>query len=1062
MHYFDLPLVSSSAYQPVRKAYRVDEASHVHRLCRALQGSAIARTDSPASDDQASGEQAIRELAIREKAIREKASALVTTVRANRASGSGIDALMQEYQLSSQEGVVLMCLAEALLRTPDEATADRLIEDKLGSGDWQSHLGHSESLFVNASTWGLMLSGKVIHPGLQAEQGNSIFRRLLQRCSEPVVRQAVRHAMRIMARQFVMGRTIDEAVARSHTTPAKNYLHSYDMLGEAARTHADSLRYLQAYTGAIHAIGAAAAGLGPIKAPGISIKLSALHPRFEVSQARRVMKELTPRVLELARLAKHYDIGLTVDAEEADRLDLTLAVFEQIALHESLAGWQGLGLAVQAYQKRAYDQIDWLQDLATRAGRRLMIRLVKGAYWDTEIKRAQEHGLAGYPVFTRKQNTDVSYLACARKLLACGEQLYPQFATHNAYTVAAVLEYTQHNSNFEFQRLHGMGGPLYEQIVGVDNPGANKSSADESGTDKPGVRCRVYAPVGSHEDLLPYLVRRLLENGANTSFVNRILDDNTPITELVADPVEQVLSLSQISHPKIPLPVQLFADRRNSRGLDLSSFSALERLRSQWPTAALEKAPDDSTSGDIDRALTVATKAFADWTATDVGYRANCLENMAELLEAQMPQLMALCTKEGGKTVADGVAEVREAVDFCRYYAVRARQDFYARKLPGPTGEDNHWQLRGRGVFVCISPWNFPLAIFLGQVTAALVAGNTVIAKPAEQTPQVALAAVALLYQAGIPRDVLHLVVGGAEAGARLVGDKRVAGVAFTGSTAAAHAINQTLAARKGAIATLIAETGGLNAMLVDSSALLEQVVADVVQSGFQSAGQRCSALRILLVQEDVADDLITLLVGAMDELSIGDPSDLSTDVGPVIDADALAMLTTHIEYLDSNAILRKRSELPPNLSAGCFFAPQLYEITHISQLSEEVFGPVVHLLRYRAGEIDSLIDAINDTGYGLTFGIHSRIDGRARSIASRIRAGNVYINRNMIGAVVGVQPFGGNGLSGTGPKAGGPLYLTRFATEQSVSINTTAAGGNASLMSMATTMVTTTTSTDA
>ena len=1014
MRYVDLPLITSPAYQPVIKAYRVDETSHVRRLCQALQNSSADRTR-----------------------IRERASELVATVRANRASGSGVDALMQEYQLSSQEGVVLMCLAEALLRTPDEATADRLIEDKLGSGDWQSHLGNSESLFVNASTWGLMLSGKIIHPGLPAEQGNSIFRRLVQRAGEPLVRQAVRHAMRIMARQFVMGRSIVEALQRARTPESRSYLHSYDMLGEAARTHADSLRYLKAYAAAIKAIGTTAEGLGPVRAPGISIKLSALHPRFEVSQAGRVLAELTPRVLELARLAKQYDIGLTVDAEEADRLDLTLAVFEQVALDAALTGWQGLGLAVQAYQKRAFDLIDWLADLANRADRRLMIRLVKGAYWDTEIKRAQERGLAGYPVFTRKQSTDVSYLACAQKLLGHSAQLYPQFATHNAYTVAAILEYTRDNQDFEFQRLHGMGGPLYDQLMQGDNSPC---------------RCRVYAPVGSHEDLLPYLVRRLLENGANTSFVNRILDDKTPIAELVADPAEQVTSLTQIPHPQIPLPVQLFADRRNAQGVDLSSFDALARLAAQWRNDAPQTPPKVSSDKEIDAALTSAEKAFAGWSATDVAVRARCLEKMAELLEARMPQLMALCTREGGKTVADGVAEVREAVDFCRYYAQRARADFQPRVLPGPTGEDNQWQLRGRGVFVCISPWNFPLAIFIGQVSAALVAGNTVVAKPAEQTPQVAAAAVALLYQAGIPREVLQLVIGGAEAGARLVSDRRVAGVAFTGSTAAATAINRNLAARHGAIATLIAETGGLNAMLVDSSALLEQVVADVLQSGFQSAGQRCSALRILLVQDDIADELITLLTGAMDELCIGDPAELATDVGPVIDADALAMLNRHIDYLDSNAILRKCVDLPAaaaDRASDCFFAPRLYEISQLGQLCEEVFGPIVHLLRFQADDIDSVIEAVNSTGYGLTFGIHSRINNRAKAIAARIRAGNVYINRNMIGAVVGVQPFGGNGLSGTGPKAGGPLYLTRFATEQSVSTNTAAAGGNASLMSL-------------
>mgnify|MGYP003666718026 CR=1 FL=1 len=1010
MRYFKLSVTESASYQPVLRALRVDETSHVKRLCDTLQWPAGQKFE-----------------------VAERARGLVLDVRSKRSSGSGVDALMQEYQLSSQEGVVLMCLAEALLRIPDEDTVDSLIEDKLGSGNWESHLGKSESLFVNASTWGLMLSGKLISPGLEVDQGKGVFHRLLQRCGEPLVRQAVRQAMRIMARQFVMGRTITEALSRTADYKAAGYRFSFDMLGEAARTLADSKRYLGAYAASIHAIGEHAVGLGVFRAPGISIKLSALHPRFEVSQTERVMKEIVPRVLELARLAKKYDIGLTVDAEEADRLDLTLEIFQAIALDESLAGWQGLGIAVQAYQKRAFDLLDWLAQLAQRSQRRLMIRLVKGAYWDSEIKHAQERGLASYPVFTRKQNTDVSYLACARKLLSYKAELYPQFATHNAYTVAAVLNMTAGDSDFEFQRLHGMGGPLYDQLMDAS----------------PQLACRVYAPVGSHEDLLPYLVRRLLENGANTSFVNRIMDDQAPVDELITHPVDDVLALPQIPHPLIPLPSGLYTDRRNSAGLDLADAAVLRALHSDSPAEKASGAPADATAADIEAALSCACAAFAGWDATPVERRSHCLENMADLLEAQMPQLIDLCTREGGKTIADGVAEVREAVDFCRYYAMQAREGFAPRSLTGPTGEQNTWQLRGRGVFVCISPWNFPLAIFLGQVSAALVAGNTVIAKPAEQTPAVAAAAVELLYQAGIPRDVLYLVAGDGRTGATLVSDRRVAGVAFTGSTDTARAINQSLAARNAPIATLIAETGGLNAMLVDSSALLEQVVADVLQSGFQSAGQRCSALRILLVQEDVAPALIALLTGAMDELTIGDPTELSTDVGPVIDADALAMLNAHIDYLQGNARLRKRCELPVNVPDGFYFPPQLYEITHINQLSGEVFGPIVHLLRFRAADLDKVIDDINRTGYGLTFGIHSRIDSRARYVASRIRAGNVYINRNMIGAVVGVQPFGGTGLSGTGPKAGGPLYLTRFATEQSVSINTTAAGGNASLMSM-------------
>lgn len=1011
MRYFDLPVTTSPEYQSILAAHRVDEATHVRRLCETLTWSEATKTS-----------------------VRARARALVATVRKERSSGSGVDALMQEYQLSSQEGVVLMCLAEALLRIPDTATIDLLIEDKLAAGDWEQHLGHSDSLFVNASTWGLMLSGKLLRVDMPAEKGKATFRSLLQRCGEPVVRQAVRHAMKILARQFVTGRTIKEALARSQKPDSKAYRFSYDMLGEAARTQADSQRYFDAYAEAIHAIGAAAKGLGPMEAPGISVKLSALHPRFEFSQAGRLMKELVPRVCELAKLASQYNIGLTIDAEESERLDLTLTVLERVALDPALGDWNGLGLAVQSYQKRAYDLIDWLAALAQRSNRRLMVRLVKGAYWDSEIKRAQELGLDHYPVFTRKQNTDVSYLACAQKMLTHVDCLYPQFATHNAYTVAAILELAGSYQDFEFQRLHGMGGPLYGQLMGADQ--------------KTGVSCRVYAPVGSHEDLLPYLVRRLLENGANTSFVNRIMDDQAPIETLITNPVAQVLELAQIPHPQIPLPADILPGRKNSSGLDLSDTQVLEQLQRQWSDKQL--APlEEATATDIENALAAASEGFANWDATDVEVRASCLERMAELMEENMPRLMALCTQEAGKTLADGVAEVREAVDFCRYYANSARESFQLRSLPGPTGEQNQWRLRGRGVFVCISPWNFPLAIFTGQVCAALVAGNTVVAKPAAQTPAIAQAATELLYEAGVPRNVLHLLVGGAEVGAALVRDTRVAGVAFTGSTATARKINVSLAQRDAAIAKFIAETGGVNAMVVDSSALLEQVVVDVLQSGFQSAGQRCSALRLLLVQEDVAPALCDLLKGAMDELHIGDPADLATDVGPVIDGDALAMLHQHSEHLTGFARLQKQCVLPDDLPAGHYFPPMLTEIDEVAQLPREVFGPIVHMLRYSAADLDQVIDAINASGYGLTFGVHSRIDSRARYIASRIRAGNVYVNRNMIGAVVGVQPFGGTGLSGTGPKAGGPHYVAGFAVEQSVSTDTTAAGGNASLMSL-------------
>ena len=996
--------------------------------------------------------------------VAERARALVAEVRRQRVKGSGIDAFMHEYELSSQEGVVLMCLAEALLRIPDDETRDALIEDKIGSGDWEKHLGRSESLFVNASTWGLMLTGRM----LKLRDSKHVLSRLVQRSGEPVVRQAVAQAMRIMGRQFVMGRTIREATDRAKTLEKQGYRYSYDMLGEAARTAEDAERYFKAYLEAIEAIGKVAKGRGPLDSPGISVKLSALHPRYELLQGDRVLSELVPRLKALALKAKTYDIGMTVDAEEADRLDISMEAIDRVFSDPELDGWNGFGLALQAYQKRAFPMLDWMADRAQAVGRKMMVRLVKGAYWDTEIKRAQERGLPGYPVFTRKASTDVSYLACARKLLARRDVFYPQFATHNAHSLAAVVEMAgEQRGGFEFQRLHGMGEALYTEVVG-------KNKLD--------IPCRIYAPVGSHEDLLAYLVRRLLENGANTSFVNRIVDEKAPIDEIIADPVTRVAALTKVPHPNIPLPRDLYGQaRRNSLGVDLSDIDALTRVQAGMNAAAAgtwragpiiggvmredDARPvyspidrglqigmvSDGTAEDVKDAIGRAARAYLPWDRQPAGERAAILDRCADLLEADMHVFLALCTREAGKTLMDGVAEVREAADFCRYYAMLARTHFAnPQTLNGPTGELDQYQLHGRGVFACISPWNFPLAIFAGQISAALAAGNAVVAKPAEQTALIAAHAVRLMHKAGVPDDVLQLIPGdGPTVGAALVGDVRIAGVAFTGSTETARLINRTLAERNGPIVPFIAETGGMNAMIVDSSALPEQVVADVLASSFQSAGQRCSALRILCVQEDIADRLITMLKGAMAELRIGDPSLMATDVGPVIDTDAQIMLQRHIDRMDREAKCLHKVTLPEATRRGTFVPPAAYEIKGIDVLEREIFGPILHVVRYKASQLDQLIDAINATGYGLTFGIHSRIDTTVRHIIERVHVGNVYVNRNIIGAVVGVQPFGGEGLSGTGPKAGGPNYLFRFAAERSVSINTTAAGGNASLMSL-------------
>ncbi|MGC2853983.1 bifunctional proline dehydrogenase/L-glutamate gamma-semialdehyde dehydrogenase PutA [Novispirillum sp. DQ9] len=991
--------------------------------------------------------------------IQAGARALVEGVRRRGARAGSIDAFMHEYDLSSQEGVVLMCLAEALLRIPDGATADRLISDKIGGADWERHLGRSESVLVNASTWALMLTGRLVRddsPALK-EDWRATLTRLVRRSGEPVIRQAVVQAMRIMGRQFVMGRTIGEALERARETEKKGYTYSYDMLGEAARTMEDAERYCRSYAAAITAIGAASAGRGPLRGPGISVKLSALHPRYEVAQRDRVLDELTPRLIALCRQAREVDIPVCIDAEEADRLDLSLDVIE--AASDALRGWNGLGLAVQAYQKRAWPLIDWLADMARRHDRRLMVRLVKGAYWDAEVKHAQVQGMADYPVFTRKASTDVSYLACARKLLSLPDAFHCAFATHNAHTAAAIMEIAGPGADFEFQRLHGMGEALYDQIIGR-HP------------------CRIYAPVGSHEDLLAYLVRRLLENGANTSFVNRIVDERLPVDALVSDPVAEVRALDSTPHPRIRPPRALFADRVNSRGVDLADPATLEPLRQamegavrEWTAAPMttSKGPAgaplpvtnpanttevvgtvrEATAEGAAAAVEAARRAQPAWDATPAERRAAILERAADLFEVQMPALMAMAVREAGKTLPDAVAEVREAVDFLRYYAVRCRAEFSApTELPGPTGERNTYALHGRGVFVCISPWNFPLAIFTGQVAAALAAGNAVCAKPAEQTPLIAARAVALLHEAGVPPDVLHLLPGRGEVvGAALVAHPGIAGVAFTGGTDTARRINRTLAERDGPIIPLIAETGGQNALIVDSSALPEQVARDVLASAFQSAGQRCSALRVLFLQEDVADTMLRMIAGAMAELRIGDPALLTTDVGPVIDAEARDGLEAHAVRMAQEGRLIEQTPLTDSLPPGHWFAPRAFEIDRLDRLTHEVFGPVLHVIRWKAGDLEKVIAAINATGFGLTLGVHSRIDATVRAVAARGAVGNCYVNRNQIGAIVGCQPFGGEGLSGTGPKAGGPRYLARFATERVVSVDTTAAGGNAALM---------------
>lgn len=1007
----------------ITSAYRREEAGAVQFLLQELQNF-LARTPDVREQQQA------------------LARKLVTAVREKRTRASGVDALMHEFSLSSDEGVALMCLAEALLRIPDKATADRLIADKISKGDWGKHLGESPSLFVNAATWGLLITGKLVSTNSERGLGSALTK-LISKGGEPLIRKGVDLAMRMLGNQFVTGQTIAEALKNSRDNEARGYRYSYDMLGEAALTAHDADKYNAAYEEAIHAIGKASNGRGIKDGPGISVKLSALHPRYSRAQHARVMQELLPRLTNLVKLAKQYNIGLNIDAEEADRLELSLDLMEAMAFDPALAGFDGIGFVVQAYQKRCPFVIDYLVDLAKRSGRKFMVRLVKGAYWDSEIKRAQVDGLPGFPVYTRKYHTDLSYLVCAQKLLDAQGLIYPQFATHNALTLATIYTWAQQRNlhDYEFQCLHGMGETLYDQVVGANNLGK---------------ACRVYAPVGSHETLLAYLVRRLLENGANSSFVNQIVDEEVSIDSLLTDPVHAAQESGGASHPGISLPVDLFGqERANSRGLDLSDESVLSSIGAafehfgskQWHAQPLLAVEDvsagpqvmirnpalhadqvgtvrEASAAQVDAALAAAQAYALDWQTTEPSQRAQMLNRAANLLEENMYEFLALAVREAGKSLPNAIAEVREAVDFLRYYAAQIATH------PNPFA---------LGAVVCISPWNFPLAIFIGQASAALAAGNVVLAKPAEQTPLIAFRAVELLHQAGIPRAALQFLPGQGEVvGAGLTADSRCKGVIFTGSTEVAQLINRTLARRaveEACDIPLIAETGGQNAMIVDSSALPEQVVQDVISSAFDSAGQRCSALRVLFLQQDIADKTLTMLRGAMQELRVGVPDRLATDIGPVIDAPAQQQLLNHIESMRQRAKSCHRLELAGAGKDATFVAPTVLEIESMAQLQREVFGPVLHVVRYQREQLAEVVDTINASGYGLTLGIHSRIDETIDFISQRAHVGNIYVNRNIVGAVVGVQPFGGEGKSGTGPKAGGPLYLKRLQRNPDLSL---------------------------
>ncbi|WP_121074939.1 L-glutamate gamma-semialdehyde dehydrogenase [Sphingomonas trueperi] len=943
--------------------------------------------------------------------VMDHALALLADLRAAQTRG-WVNQFLQEYRLNSSEGVALLSLAEAFLRVPDPETADLLIADKLGDADWKAHSGKSNSVLVNSATWGLMLGRALV-----GDEKTGALRRLISRAGEPFVRQAVGAAMKRMGEVFVMGRTIDEAMKRMKKPENKGFTASFDMLGEAARTKADAERYFQAYFEAIRAV-----GRDPKAGHSISVKLSALHPRYEVAQYDRCVPELTDMLAQLASESAAQSIPLTVDAEESERLDMSLDIIGSVARRPELKGWNGFGMAVQAYGKRARAVIGWADDL----GRPMHVRLVKGAYWDSEIKRTQVEGLSDYPLFTRKAATDVSYLACARDMLAA-RNIVPAFASHNALTVATILDWAGDSRDFEFQRLHGMGEGLYERLV-----------------NEQGYHCRIYAPVGGHRDLLAYLVRRLLENGANSSFVHQLADEQLSEAELLADPVEKIAAVGGTRHPSIPLPVELFGAWKNSGGIDLAERTILAETAIAITSKPLPAA-ETSAPTDVRAAIDRATAAFPGWAATPLATRAAILERLADLLEENRIELMALAVKEAFKTIPDALGEVREAADFCRYYALQARTGLAPITLPGPTGERNELRMEGRGVWAAIAPWNFPLAIFLGQTAAALVAGNAVVAKPAPQTPEIARAAVRLAHQAGVPEDALVLVTGGPEVGAALTADPRIAGVAFTGSTPTAKKIAASLLEGDDRpLVPLIAETGGINAMIVDSTALPEQVVADVLTSAFRSAGQRCSALRLLLLQEEIAEGVIEMLRGAMELLILGDPADPRTDIGPVIDQAAYDKLMAYRDSAKAQWI--KTVPVPAN---GLFVPPTMIRIDRPEDLTREWFGPILHVATWKAGQLAETVARVNAKGFGLTMGLHSRIARSAELVEAEARVGNLYINRSMIGAVVGSQPFGGEGLSGTGPKAGGPHYLHRFCAERAVSVDTTSAGGNATLLSL-------------
>lgn len=999
--------------------------------------------------------------------IQSIATDLVNTVRDEKNDHTSVEALMMEYDLSSDEGTVLMCLAEALLRIPDKETEDLLIRDKLTSGNWEKHIGASESTFVNLTTRSLSLGGKVLADQSNANIFKKLWYGLISRCGEPVIREAVRHSMKIMSEHFVLGRTVDEALKNAKPLAQQGYLFSFDMLGEMARTQAQAEQYFIAYQNAIKVMGESPGRANGFLSPSISIKLSALHPRYEFGKQETVVPFLIDRLKTLAMQAKNAGIYVTVDAEEAHRLDISLDIFSAVFADPEFAQWDGLGLAVQAYQKRAYFVLEYLIDLAKTQCKKICVRLVKGAYWDTEIKIAQINGYKNYPVFTRKVSTDVCYLACAKLLLSAQDEIYPQFATHNAYTVAAILWMTQDKKyQFEFQNLQGMGKPLHNVLISSEKYKAVS---------------RIYAPVGKHQDLLPYLVRRLLENGANSSFVHQIANRAVPVEKLTENPIEKLKAYPQIPNAKIPLPKDIYPNqRKNSRGFDYTRLDELFHFLNnelilfenhQWHASALHCKLDKNAmtpvinpnnqqdivgyvqmaeEKDIDIALTNAEQAHYDWNQLPVSKRAELLEKTADVMEKHRAELFSLLIREAGKFLPDVISEVREAVDFCRYYAMIARDILADVHLPGPTGESNVLRMHGIGTLICVSPWNFPLAIFAGQIAACLVTGNCVIAKPAAQTPLIAAKTVSLFHEAGIPKAVLQLLPGsGGKIGNGLIADERSAGVLFTGSTETAKTIQKTLANKRGAIAPFIAETGGMNAMIVDSSALLEQVVGDVMISAFGSAGQRCSALRVVFIQDDIADDFIDMLQGAMQTWQVGNSAFLSTDVGPVIDIAAKNILEAHIDFMHKNAHFIAQMSLSPETTQGTFVAPTAFELPNLSLLQKEVFGPVLHVIRFKRKELLNVIDSINQLGYGLTFGIQSRIGATIDEIQKHIKTGNIYVNRTMTGAVVGVQPFGGCGLSGTGPKAGGPHYLLRLCRESTMTINTTAMGGNAQLLAL-------------